>query len=163
MEMTVERPEAFQAQPSPRAAEALLINQLAQAARELRATEALGRRSDRIRAVIRSFRRTLGMIAERGATPDLAELEFAIVCTGEGDPELRSRGRKLPVQGGFLRDCLSGAGVRLQPAQMLLADPDLVRRCVEESLVRLSVEEFRVRQAKADLLQTLQKCSGPYS
>jgi hypothetical protein len=153
----VERPEETQAEPNPPAPEALLIDQLAQATRELRASEALGKRSDGVRAVIRSLRRTLAAMAERGTTPDLGEVDFAVVCPREGEPDLRFQGRKLPVQGRLLRDCLGRAGIRLQPAQVLLMDPELGRRCVEESLVMLSVEEFRIRQAKASLLQSLHR------
>jgi len=155
MMRTVERP--VETKPKASSPAALLIDHLAQATRELRAKEALGGPTDAIRAVIRSLRRTLAIVAERGATPDPAGVEFAVVPTREGEPELRFRGRKLPVQGRLLRESLDAAGVRPQPAQVLLVDSELGRRCVEEALVMLSVEEFRIRQAKAALLRALQE------
>jgi hypothetical protein len=141
------------------ASEALLLEQLAVATRELRAKEAEGGRTEEIHAVIRSLRRTLASLAERGAVQDLSKAEFSVRCPDSENLELWYRGRKLPAEGRLLRKTLRAAGVRLLPGQVLLADREWARHAIEESLVGLTLEEFRVREGKATLLRALHDVS----
>ena len=141
------------------ASEALLLEQLAVATRELRAKEAEGGRTEDIPSVIRSLRRTLASLAERGAVQDLSKAEFTVRCPELECLELWYRGRKLPAEGRLLRKALRAAGLRLQPGQVLLADREWARHAIEESLVGLTLEEFRVREGKAALLRALHDVS----
>ena len=137
------------------AREALLVEQLARATRELRTREAQGGPTEKIRAVIRSLRRTLASIAERGGVWDLSRADFALKCTEPEKLELWYRGRKLPVDVRLLGQPLGTAGVCLEPGQVLLADREWVKQVLEESLVGLTLEEFRVRERKTALLRAL--------
>ena len=146
---------------APGAPEALLVEQLALATRQLRTREAEGRRTDEVRAVIRSLRKTLASIAEHGCVPDLESSEFSVKCPAPGIIELWHRGRKLPADVRAFREALESAGVQLQPGQVLLGDRQVARRLVEESLVALSLEEFRIREGKTVLLRALHGVSAP--
>ena len=142
-------------------AEALLVEQLARATRELRVREAQGRRSDVPRAIVLSLRKTLSWIAEHGCVPNPDAFEFVVRVSPEGEWELRHRGQKTPVLPERLREDFAAAGVALEAGQILLADRDLARRIVEESVVAYSLEEFRLRVAKAALLRTLSEVRSP--
>lgn len=142
------------------ASEALLVEQLAHATRELRTREAEGGGTDGIRPVIRSLRRTLTFIAERGGVQDFSGAEFAVRCPGPESLELWHRGRKVSADVPLLRQTLRTAGVRLQSGQVLLADREWVRQSIEESLLELSLEELRIRQEKTSLLRALHDVPG---
>lgn len=142
------------------ASEATLIEQLALATRELRTREAVGDRTEEIRAVIRSIRSTLTSIAERGEVQDLSRADFTVRCPEPGSLELWYRGRRLSADVRLLRETLGTAGVSLRPGQVLLADREWARRVIEESLVGLSLEELRLREGKAALLRALHDVSG---
>jgi hypothetical protein len=130
--------------------DALLIDQLARATRELRVREAEGRRTEGVRAVIRSLRETLS----RGGVIDS---DFLLKRSAEGEIELWHRGRRTPICTRVLRDAFETAGVDLEPGQVLLAERELARRAIEESLVRYSLQEFRLREVKASLLRATQE------
>jgi len=138
-----------------RASEALLVEQLALATRALRMKEAEGGRTEEIRAVVRSLRRTLASIAERGGLWDLSRADFTVRYTDLEGLELWYRGRKLPANVRLLRETLEAGGVCLEPGQVLLADREWAGRVIEESLVGLSLEEFRIRERKTALLRAL--------
>ncbi len=150
-----------QAWEAPGASEALLVEQLASATHALRVREAERGRTDELRAVVRSLRKTLAAIAEHGCVPDLERSEFSVKCPGPGSMELWHRGRMLPADVRVFRDALESAGVQLQPGQVLLADRQFARRLVEKSLLALSLEEFRIREGKTALLRALHGVSGP--
>lgn len=139
----------------PGAAEALLVEQLARATRELQFQEALGGRTGEIRAVVRSLRSTIALMAERGSVLDRSDPEFRVKCLPHREPELWHGRQKLPVQSGLLRRTFEKAGVTLEPGQLLVADRDLATRLVEESLVAFSLQELRIREAKNTLLLSL--------
>ena len=141
------------------ASEALLVEQLALATRELREKEAEGGRTEELRAVVRSLRRTLATIAERGAVWDLSRADFTVRSTDLESLELWYQGRKLPADVRLLRRTLGMAGICLEPGQVLLADPEWARRAIEETLVGLSLEEFRLRERKTALLRALHDAS----
>lgn len=145
---------------APAAPEALLVEQLAVATRELRTRQSEGGRIDQVRAVIRSLRKTLASIAEHGSVPELERSDFSVKCAAPGRIELWHRGRKLLADVRAIREALESAGVRLQPGQVLLADRELARRLVEESLVALSLEEFRIREGKTVFLRALHGVSA---
>ena len=142
------------------ASEALLVEQLALATRELRRKEAEGGRTEDLGAVVRSLRRTLASIAERGDVQDLSRADFTVKCPQRESLELWYRGQKLPADVRLLRESLGAAGVSLRPGQVLLADREWARRVIEESLLELSLEEFRVRERKTSLLRSLHDLSA---
>ena len=136
-------------------AEALLVDQLARATRELRAREAEGRHTDAVRAVVRSLRRTLARVAEHGSALNSSGSEFMIKVPYRNEIELWHRSTMLPIETQPLRHALEAAGVALEPGQALLADSELARPAIEESLVACSLKEFRLRETKSALLRTL--------
>lgn len=89
-----------------------------------------------------------------------SEAGTSVSCLENRDFELRIQGRSIPVKASVLRDAIEGAGIRLEPGQTVVTDRDLTRRCIEETLVALSLEEFRLREAKTMLLQALSRL-GP--
>jgi len=133
--------------------DAHLIEQLARATRELRAREAAGQRPDAGRAVIQSLRNTLSRMAERGSGLDPDASDFWVKRSSEGEIELWRRGKKLPICARHLEGAFEAAGVVLEPGQMILADPELVRRSVEESLLGYALQELRLRETKSELLR----------
>jgi hypothetical protein len=141
--------------------EALLVEQLARATRELRVREAQGCRTDVARAVVLSLRKTLSWMAEHGCVPNPDAFEFVVRVSPEGESELRHRGQTIPILPERLREDFAAAGVALEAGQVLLAERDLARRIVEESIVAYSLEEFRLRVAKAALLRTLSDVRAP--
>jgi len=143
------------------APEALLIEQLASATCELRTREGQEGRSEELRALVRSLRHTLASVAGRRSVLEPAESDYSVKCSAPEAMELWHRGRKLPVRPRAIREALGSAGVRLQPGQVLLADREWARRRIEESLVGLSLEEFRIREGKAALLRALNDASAP--
>lgn len=142
-------------------AEALLVEQLAHATRQLRVLEFERRRTDVARSVIRSLRKTLSWIAEHGSVLDPSASDFVIKVSPNEGPELWYRGRRIPICPQPLREALELTGLELEPGQVLLSDQELARRIVEESLVRYSLEEFRLREMKSALLRTLEEASDP--
>lgn len=122
----------------------------------MRAREAQGRRTDVAQAVILSLRETLAWMAEHGSIVDPNASDFVVKTTSEGELELWHRGRRMPVLPQPLQEVLGAADVALEPGQMLLADRGFARRIIEESLVRYSLEEFRLREIKSALLRTLE-------
>lgn len=141
--------------------EALLIEQLASATRELRTRESREGRSEELRALVRSLRHTLASIAGRRSVPEPGKSDYSVKCSAPEVLELWHRGRKLPVRAPAIREALGSAGVRLQPGQVLLADREWARHRIEESLVGLSLEEFQIREGKAVLLRALNDHSPP--
>jgi hypothetical protein len=142
-------------------AEGLLLEQLARATTERSSGGAEDRCSEQTGGVIRSLRNTLAWVAERGAVPDPSSPGYVVTVSQEEVVELWRRVRKLRTETRVLRNSFERAGVRLQPGQGILADRDLARLWVEESLVALSLEEFRLRQAKAELLRSLDESGIP--
>jgi len=147
--------------PSVPAPEALLIEQLARATSELRRREAAGGDTRDVRAVIGCLRNTLAEIAEQGSVPEVTDDDYAVMCPARGELEVRHRGGKLPVDARIFLEDLGAAGVDLEPGQVLLADRDWARRKIEESLVGLTLEEVRIREAKGALLRALQGVPAP--
>ncbi len=133
--------------------DAHLIEKLARATRELRVREAEGRRTDAVRAVIQSLRNTLSRMAERGSALDPDSSDFWVNRSAEGEIELWHRGRKLPICARYLEGAFETAGVVLEPGPPILADRELVRLSVEESLLAYAVQELRLRETKAELLR----------
>jgi hypothetical protein len=123
--------------------------------------EAGGGETREVRAVIGCLRNTLKLVAEQGNVPDLTGPDFSVACPAPGEIEVRHLGGKLPVDARcFLRD-LGAAGVDLVPGQVLLVDRDWARRKIEESLVGLTREEVRIREAKSALLRALAEIRPP--
>jgi hypothetical protein len=153
---TADRTQGWTADPghAPQV-EALLVEQLAQATRQLRIQESERRRTDVVRAVVLSLRKTLSWMAEHGSTLDSTGSEFLIKAPYRNGIELWHRGAMLPIETQPLRHALKTAGVELEPGQALLADLELAREVIEESLVTCSLEEFRLRERKSALLRTL--------
>ena len=140
------------------AGEALLIEQLAQATRELRMREAEGRRTEEVDAISRSLRRTLQAIANHGNILEYGGAEFLLKCTVSGELELWRGGKRLGMKCGSLRAMFDKAGVHVEPGQLILVDNSLARRAAEESLVALTLEELRIREEKKALLLALGNC-----
>lgn len=143
------------------------MDQLARATRELRVLEAEGRCTEEVRAVVRSLRRTLARMAEHGSWLDSAGSEFLIKAPRRNEIELWHGDTMLPIETQPLRHALESGGVVLEPGQALLADPELARQVIEESLVTCSLKEFRLRQTKSALLRTLvdlplSRLQGPF-
>jgi hypothetical protein len=145
--------------PVPRG-EALLVEQLGRATRELRIREAEGSRSDVVRAVIRSLRNTLSWVAEHGNVFDPDHCDFVVKRAAGGEIELWNRARKVPICPQPLGEAFRTAGVEPEPGQIILAHPELVRWTVDESLVSYSLQELRLRQIKAALLRTTEDLKG---
>lgn len=157
----VEPPTERRAERAAPAAEALLIEQLARATRELRAREAEGRRAGEVRAVIRCLRHTLSRMAQCGSVPDPEPSDFWVQTSPEGEIEVWHRGKRLPLCDRQLEGAFEASGVVLEPGQRILVVRDLVRRSVEESLLNYALQEFRLREAKADLLRVTEELRGP--
>lgn len=153
---TADRTQGWSADPghAPQV-EALLVDQLARATRQLRIQESERRRTDVVRAVVLSLRKTLSWMAEHGSVLNPAGPEFLIKAPYRNEIELWHRDTMLPIETQPLRHALEAAGVALEPGQALLADPELARQVIEESLVTCSLKEFRLRETKSALLRTL--------
>lgn len=133
--------------------DAHLIEMLARATRELRVREAAGQPTDGVRAVIRSVRTTLSRMAERGSVLSPDSSDFWVKHSSQGEMELWHRGKRMPVSTRHLESAFETAGLALQPGQRILADRELVRRCVSESLLDYALQEFRLREMKGELLR----------
>jgi len=105
---------------------------------------------------------TLASVARNGSALDLSQAEFTVSCRSDHELELRFKGRALPVSASVMRDTFARAGIRLQPGQTILADREVARRCIEETLMALSLDEFRIREAKSVLLQSLHASEGSW-
>ena len=92
---------------------------------------------------------------------DCGESDFVIRARGREGIELWRGGTKLPVESRALREALESGGVVLLSGQALLADPELAREVMEESLVQCSLEEFRLREKKSLLLRNLVDLPAP--
>jgi len=157
MASVIDFPRGRRADPSPsRRTDALLIEQLARATRELRAREAEGRPSDSVRAVVASLRNTLARMAERGVVFRPDPREFVVRRDHGGEMELWHRGKRLSISPEPLPEAFEAAAVEVEPGQVLLADRELVRRVAQESLLGYTLRELRLREAKADLFRALE-------
>ena len=67
----------------PDAPEAVLVDQLVRATRELRARQASGGRTEDVRSVVRSLRTTLASVARNGSALDLSQAEFTVSCRSD--------------------------------------------------------------------------------
>lgn len=157
MASVIEFPRGQRAEPcpSPRA-DALLIEQLARATRELRVREAERQPSDVVRAVIKSLRNTLARMAQLGTVFRPDPRDFVVRRDPGGEVELWHRGRRLSISPEPLREAFEAAAVEVEPGQVLLADRELVRRVAQESLLGYTLRELRLREAKADLFRALE-------
>ena len=105
---------------------------------------------------------TLASVARNGSALDLSQAEFTVSCRSDHELELRFKGRALPVRASVMRDAFERAGIQLQPGQTILAYREVARRCIEETLMALSLDEFRIREAKSVLLQSLHTSEGSW-
>jgi hypothetical protein len=144
---------AARSEPASLRTDAHLVEMLARATRELREREAAGQRSDAVRAVIRSVRKTLSRMAERGTVPDPDASDFWVQCSSDEEIELWHRGKRLPIRARYFESAFESAGVVLEPGEWILADPELVRGGVEDSLLACALQELRLREMKAELFR----------
>lgn len=98
---------------------------------------------------------TLACMGRRTSARQPSDAGMSVACLENQGFELRIQGRAIPVKASVLRDAVASAGIRLEPGQTIVPDRDLSRRCIRETLVDLSLEEFRLREAKSMLLQAL--------
>ena len=135
--------------------EALLVEQLAEATRQLRARETEGRRTEIVRAVVNSLRMTLGSIAQKGTVEDPSVALFVLKSKGPEELEFWHRGKKLRGPFLVLEEAIRESGIRLRPGQIVILHGDLAQRAIEASLIGLAQEELRLREAKRALLLAL--------
>lgn len=95
-------------------------------------------------------------MADLGSGLDRPSGDYTLRCLGAAELELWHRGRKLPVKGEMLRGAFDRAGIQLKPGQGLLLDRELARRVIEETVVLLTLDEVRIREAKNILCLSLQ-------
>lgn len=121
---------------------------------------ARGEGIQRTMGLLRSLRLTLRTVSA-GIDPDEeAASSFVLTVDRKGRVFLRRDMHMACLMGSFLRSLFQLAGIRPEPGQVLIVEPDFARRAIEESLGESLAEESRLEQERADLRAALAGSAG---
>jgi len=124
---------------------------------EVAAQTARGEATDRTMGLLRSLRLTLRTVSA-GVDPDEeAASSFVLTQSRDGELLLRRDAHLACLTGSFLRSLFQLAGIRPEPGQVLIIEPELALRAIEDSLGESLAEEYRLQRKRANLQTALKQ------
>ena len=138
----------------------LIHLQLLKLQEQVAAQTARGERTDRTMGLLRSLRLTLRAVSA-GIDPDEeAASSFVLTVDGQGRVFLRRDMHMACLRGSFLRSLFELAGIRPEPGQVLIVEPEFARRAIEDSLGESLAQESRLEHERAELRAALVGSAG---